>query len=393
MKTPLFLIALLTFGAVAAAPTAEAAPPAPDLDPCEHGGQYGVDIAVGRLCLSYYWPGCNAWVEWTAIPSQDTCLYRTDGLQSSSAGPDVQCMEVYSQTYLASGYWLVRRDTCSAQLYQCPEGYSPPSPPCQEASLLEASSASTASTAGCYMVYTRTDVGTYSVVRRTSCSPPEFYSCPYQGAPIDQCRGLLELSAATASAEIPWPGGQTPDVQCMDVYSQTQVPGTNYWIVRRNSCSVELYECPAGYSPPAPPCQHANLLSVSAAQPGVGLPPIYCMPYTREFEAGPLTVEQGGCGNDVELCDDSVLDREVKADCITDPLLTSSSAQEPMCMYYYYEYEVGPVRHVQRDSCHSETYVCDDDVRRVADPTQPQLDEAWLQMCLRDTLDDYIAWG
>lgn len=44
----------------------------------------------------------------------------------------------------------------------------------------------------CYEVYTRYDVGTYSIVRRNSCAAPEFYQCPYQGAPISSCRGLLE---------------------------------------------------------------------------------------------------------------------------------------------------------------------------------------------------------
>lgn len=45
----------------------------------------------------------------------------------------------------------------------------------------------------CYPVYSRTDVGTYSVVRRTSCSAPEVYSCPSEGAPIDQCDNVLTV--------------------------------------------------------------------------------------------------------------------------------------------------------------------------------------------------------
>jgi hypothetical protein len=43
----------------------------------------------------------------------------------------------------------------------------------------------------CYPVYSRTDIGTYSIVRRSSCSVPEVYSCPYEGAPIDQCDNVL----------------------------------------------------------------------------------------------------------------------------------------------------------------------------------------------------------
>ena len=189
--------------------------------------------------------------------------------------PDFQCMDVYSETYLGAGYWLVRRDSCSAQLYQCPEGYSPPAPPCEEASLLQAS----ASTAACYMVYTRTDVGEYSIVRRTSCSPPEVYHCPYEGAPIEQCDSALEILRVSTAASAP--------------------------------------------------------------------------------------------------------------------------AYEPQCMYVYRETEVGPVRNVSRDSCHSETYLCDEDHSGGADETvvgfltgqATQPDEARLQGCVRDTLDDYIAWG
>ena len=280
MKTARILTALLALGALAAAATAEASPAAPDLNPCERGAHYGVDVAVGRLCLNYYWPGCNAWIEWTAIPSPDSCLYRTDGLQSStaSAGPDVQCMDVYSQTYLANGYWLVRRDSCSVQVYQCPEGYSPPAPPCQEASLLEASAS--ASTLSCYMVYTRNDVGQYSVVRRTSCSPPEAYHCPYQGAPIEQCDPVTDVLRASTAASAP--------------------------------------------------------------------------------------------------------------------------AYEPQCMYVYRETTVGPVTQVSRDSCHSETYVCeDDDGVHESDETLKAFltgqaaspDHAALQDCVSDSLDDYIAWG
>ena len=210
-------------------------------------------------------------------------LATAPGAQASDTGipwpggqtPDFQCMDVYSETYLADGYWLVRRDSCSAQIYECPEGYSPPAPPCQEASLLQASSSSALA---CYMVYTRTDVGQYSIVRRTSCSPPEVYHCPYEGAPIDRCESAL------------------------------------------------------------------NVLRTTSAAP----------------------------------------------------------AYEPNCLYMYRETEVGPVTHVSRDSCHSETYVCEDDDgvhessetltaflgRLVADPASGEA-----QRCVEDFLGQYIAWG
>jgi hypothetical protein len=48
---------------------------------------------------------------------------------------------------------------------------------------------------GCYMVYTRYDVGQLTVIRRTSCSPPEPYWCPYPGAPLRDCDGLLGAAA------------------------------------------------------------------------------------------------------------------------------------------------------------------------------------------------------
>lgn len=200
--------------------------------------------------------------------------------------PDVQCMEYYSQTYLFDGYWLVRRDSCSAQLYECPEGHQPPAPPCQEASLLTASS---------------------------------------------------------AAFEVPWPGGQTPDVECYMVYSRTDVE--QYSVVRRNSCAVpEVYQCPY-QGAPINQCRH-----------------------------------------------------------VQDGLLTAQAAAppEPMCMQYYQETEVGPVTRVQRDSCHSETYVCEDNDgvheqgetlgafvgRQVADPGTEET-----SACVEDFLGEYVAWG
>lgn len=42
----------------------------------------------------------------------------------------------------------------------------------------------------CMPVYQRTDVGTLSIVRKDSCSL-QVYECPYEGAPITSCRDLL----------------------------------------------------------------------------------------------------------------------------------------------------------------------------------------------------------
>lgn len=42
----------------------------------------------------------------------------------------------------------------------------------------------------CMPVYQRTDVGTLSIVRKDSCSL-DVYECPYEGAPISSCEHLL----------------------------------------------------------------------------------------------------------------------------------------------------------------------------------------------------------
>ncbi len=71
-------------------------------------------------------------------------------------------------------------------------------------------------------------------------------------------------------------------------------------------------------------------------------------------------------------------------------------------MQYYYETEVGPITRVQRDSCHSETYVCeDDDGVHEQDETagaflgrqlaEPGMDETLA--CVEDTVSDYVALG
>lgn len=190
-----------------------------------------VPVAVGRLCFSPYWPGCNLWVEWTAIPAPPTCLHRTDDPSTVAAGPE--CMDVYSRTDVGT-YSVVRRDSCAPpELYECPYEGAPTSQ-CRDLLRLEAAS----TVAGCYMVYTRTDVGTISVVRRTSCSAPEAYRCPYEGAPIERCEPLLGLRPATASAG---PGGE-----CLQVYRETTVgPVTQ---VSRDSCHSEVYVCDADRS-------------------------------------------------------------------------------------------------------------------------------------------------
>ena len=43
----------------------------------------------------------------------------------------------------------------------------------------------------CMPVYSRTDVGQLSIVRKDSCSA-EFYWCPSEGAPISECDYLIQ---------------------------------------------------------------------------------------------------------------------------------------------------------------------------------------------------------
>lgn len=119
-------------------------------------------------------------------------------LPTGSAGPldNVQCMDVYSRTDVGT-YSIVRRDSCAPpEVYTCPyEGA--PIEQCQDALTLQASAAAAEGpSVDCYMVYTRHDVGQYSIVRRTSCSVPEVYRCPYQGAPISSCDNLLTVLRA-----------------------------------------------------------------------------------------------------------------------------------------------------------------------------------------------------
>ena len=42
----------------------------------------------------------------------------------------------------------------------------------------------------CMPVYSRTDVGQLSIVRRDSCHA-EYYWCPYEGAPVSECDTLI----------------------------------------------------------------------------------------------------------------------------------------------------------------------------------------------------------
>jgi hypothetical protein len=82
----------------------------------------------------------------------------------------------------------------------------------------------------CFPVYSRTDVGTISIVRRNSCSPPEVYQCPYEGAPLDQCTNVLEVRSASSS-----------EPMCLYYYSEVGVGPVRH--VQRDSCHSENYVC------------------------------------------------------------------------------------------------------------------------------------------------------
>lgn len=306
---------------------ASAAPGAPSTAPPDLSEWPECQFAqVGYVCTSPYWPGCNVWIVWTAIPAQPTCLYRSDPLLMSAGAETPPCFEVYSETHLAGPYWLVRRNSCSAQVYECPDGYDPPAPPCREVGL-EAQAAiappqvdPSLPPMNCYDIYSRREVGPVAVVMTSSCS-----------GHVEVCDEPVTLDRTGLA--------QSVDTSCADDY----------------------------------------------------LPVIYCQPWTSETDIGPATIEVGGCGADVELCNDSLLDGRTSVSCLVSPLTASS--QEPQCLYYYWEREVGPVRVVQRDSCHQETYVCGQDSREFTEIGAPQPDEATLQRCVRETVDKYIALG
>ncbi|MEA3136682.1 MAG: hypothetical protein QOC71_963 [Thermoplasmata archaeon] len=345
MKTTLILTSLLTLGALAIAPTGQAAPA--DAEKCYT--VYDFPDLGWRVCYNLEDSQCTIYeYRTTIIGTEKSCIYPSGEASSqSSAGgipwpggqtPDVQCMDNYSETYLFGQYWLVRRDSCSAQIYECPDGYDPPAAPCHEA---------------------------------------EFFT------------------SASASGGIPWPGGQTPDVQCMDNYSQTYLFGP-YWLVRRDSCSAQLYECPEGYSPPAPPCHEASLVQANAAG---------CyMVYSRTNVGHYSVVRRTSCSPpEVYSCpyEGAPIDR---CQPLLSTIVTSSAApqSEPNCLDYYSEWSVGPLTHVSRDSCHSENYLCEDDDgvhesdetvgayinRQLANPGPAET-----QQCVEDYVGRYVAFG
>jgi hypothetical protein len=313
MKTSLLAVsAALALVALAPAAQADAGPAA--ANPCESG--FGAYAVFGDVCLDTRSPSCTAWIEWHAIPSMPTCLLAPPAAEASSSGVSPQCMDVYHRDDVLH-YSIVRRDSCSAEVYECPYPGAPISQCRHLLTSMVTSSAAAPAGPQCMQVYQRTDVGTYSIVRRNSCAPPEVYECPYPKAPIPECEPLLRADAA-ASAD-------SSMAACYYVYQRYDAGPLT--VVRTSSCAVpEFYKCP--------------------------------------YEGAPIE----DCSPLLELS------------------ATASAQEEPMCMYYYFEYRVGPVRHVQRDSCHSETYVCDERVREFV-ATAPEQDPAALVECARDSVD------
>jgi len=151
------LVAALTAAALAALPSAQASIPPPGLaHDCITVYDFPDEGLV--LCYDLSRSDCKVWeVHTTFIGTETTCIV---GAQENSASAGVACMPVYS----------------------------------------------------------RTDVGTYSVVRRDSCSPPQVYECPYPGAPISSCQDLLQLRTASALAS---PMEAQPT--CLEYYSDWTV--------------------------------------------------------------------------------------------------------------------------------------------------------------------------
>jgi hypothetical protein len=86
-----------------------------------------------------------------------------------------------------------------------------------------------AGSVNCYEVYSRTNVGPYSVVRRDSCAPPQAYVCPYENAPIDQCQDLLQFNAAAAQQ------------QCLEYYSDWSIGPVHHH--QTDSCNAQNSIC------------------------------------------------------------------------------------------------------------------------------------------------------
>jgi hypothetical protein len=201
---------------------------------------------------------------------QDVCLYRTGPVVQSSAAAD-QCVTVYDFPDMG---WRVCADVwaedCALYEYRATflgterncigpavpgatcGPYLGPVQPCvnprdadclgyvnqnalpmvNPVCLVDASlSAGAASPPPCYDIYRRTDVHTFTLVQRNSCSA-EAYTCPTPGAPLDQCQPLVSQAAAVAGA---------PEPQCLQYYRETEVGP--YRHVQRNSCESEHYLC------------------------------------------------------------------------------------------------------------------------------------------------------
>lgn len=369
MKSLLALVAI-SLAAMALAPTAQAhvAPPRPDFPLCQ-------PAVVGEVCFSPYWPGCNVWIEWTAIPAQPTCLYRSDPVAASAAGPGVQCMDVYTR-YDVHTISIVRRDSCAPpEFYQCP---TPGAPISSCTPLLELSAAAALpglQEPDCYHIYRETHVGPVTIVQRSSCHAEVLLCGERDFTQVDpaRCPRLVDTAALDAP--------DLPPMNCYDIYSRWGY-GPVY-VVMTSSCSGYVEVC-------GEPVQFRDLscllpIRASAGLPEVDTPPIYCMPYERELDLGDVQVVQGGCGSYVRVCGDRVtLDWDGDVGCVADDLVSVSAAApaEPQCLQVYREYTVGPVHYVSRDSCHSEVDVCGSDAKAL-----PEQDPAALADCAVD------SWG
>jgi hypothetical protein len=226
-----------------------------------------IPLGAATVCYSLHWPGCNLSVH---AAGQDVCLYRTGPVVQSSAAAD-QCVTVYDFPDMG---WRVCADVwaedCALYEYRATflgterncigpavpgatcGPYLGPVQPCvnprdadclgyvnqnalpmvNPVCLVDASlSAGAASPPPCYDIYRRTDVHTFTLVQRNSCSA-EAYTCPTPGAPLDQCQPLVSQAAAVAGA---------PEPQCLQYYRETEVGP--YRHVQRNSCESEHYLC------------------------------------------------------------------------------------------------------------------------------------------------------
>ncbi len=118
--------------------------------------------------------------------------------EAEPVAPDMMCMQVYSETELGP-VTVVRRNSCAVPEVYVNEGFSNHGLP--------------APTMMCSQVYSETNVGPFTVVRRNSCAVPE-----------------VQVNEGFSNPELPFP------VYCAQVYTERDIGPVT--VVQSSSCSA-----------------------------------------------------------------------------------------------------------------------------------------------------------